>query len=202
MLKLYSHPFSTFGRRVTMALLEKGIEYEPITVDMAKREHRGEAYRKLNPYGRVPTLVDGDFVLYESSAILNYLEAIHPEPALLPESVQERARVDMHMKLCDLELGAPSYEIVFAKRFLPKEKWNEASMAKQREKINRHLAILGAELEGKEYLVGERFTLADLCYAPLAEFFGLMEVDLPPSVAAWAERLLARPSAVQTKPAM
>lgn len=63
MLQLYTHPLSTFGRRVQIALLEKGIDCETVVVDMPKGAHRAPEYRGLDPYGRVPTLVDGDFVL-------------------------------------------------------------------------------------------------------------------------------------------
>ena len=104
MLKLYSHPLSTYSRRVRIALIEKGIAVEEIDVDMVAGAHRAPEYRKLNPYGRVPTLDDDGFVLYESTAILNYLEATHPKPALVPADPKGRALVDMHVKLCDLQL--------------------------------------------------------------------------------------------------
>src|SRR5882757_6724213 len=101
MIKLHYHPFSTYSRRVVMALIEKQIPYEAVVVDMPARQHRDPAYLALNPYARVPTLVEGDFVLYESTSILNYLEARHPTPALLPSDARQRAQVDMAMKLCD-----------------------------------------------------------------------------------------------------
>ena len=122
MLKLYSHPFSTYGRRVQMALLEKNIACEQVFVDMAARKHRESEYLALNPYSRVPTLVDGDLVLYESTAILGYLEATHPQPALVPADAKGRALVDMHMKLCDLQFTRQCATIVFPKRFMPKER--------------------------------------------------------------------------------
>src|SRR5207302_8707561 len=86
-------------------------------------------YLAREPYGRVPTLAGDGFVLYESTAILDYLEATQPNPPLAPSAVRARARVDMHMKLCDLQLTRPWAAIVFPKRFLPKERWNESAMA-------------------------------------------------------------------------
>lgn len=100
-------------RRVAMAMIEKNIPHENVLVDIAARAHRSPAYLALNPYGRVPTLVEDDFVLYESTAILDYLEARFPAPALVPADARDRALMAMHMKLCDLlqvarQTGAPS----------------------------------------------------------------------------------------------
>lgn len=201
-MKLYTHPLSTFARRVHMALLEKDIPVESIVVDMAARKHKEPDYLALNPYGRVPTLVDGEFVLYESTPILNYLEAKYPEPALVPDDAQARALVDMHMKLCDLQFTRQTATIIFPKRFLPKERWDEKVIAQAKREIEKQVPILEQMLKGREYLVADQFTLADLCYVPFVEFFGLMEITPTPGVAAWTERLLNRPSARQTKPAM
>src|SRR3712207_4390922 len=81
LLKLHCHPLSTYTRRVRIALAEKRIPHETVLVDMTARAHRGPEYLALNPYGRVPTLEHDGFVLYESTAILGYLESIYPEPA-------------------------------------------------------------------------------------------------------------------------
>lgn len=201
MLTLHHHPFSTFSRRVRIALIEKNIGCELVEVDMMAGAHRGEAYRKLNPYGRVPTLEDDGFVLYESTAILEYLEATHPQPPLVPADARGRALVAMHMKLCDIQLARQSGTIIFPKRFLPKERWDEAAMAQAKKEIEKHLVILDSQLAGKSYLVGDRYSLAEVCYTPFVEFFPLMEIAPPPNVAAWTRNLLERPSAVQTKPA-
>jgi glutathione S-transferase len=199
-LKLHYHPLSTYSRRVLIALREKHIRFEPVVVDMEARKHRDPAYLALNPYGRVPTLEDEGLVLYESTAILDYLEATHPSPALVPADPHQRARVDMHMKLCDLQMTRQAGSIIFPRRFLPKDRWNIAAMSAAKAELDKHLGILDAELKGKTYLVAERFTLADLCYLPFVEFLPLMEVEAPPIVAAWVKRLLARPSAEETRP--
>jgi len=200
-LKLHFHPLSTYSRRVLIALGEKHIPFEPVVVHMEARKHRDPDYLRLNPYGRVPTLVDAGFVLYESTTILNYLEASRPSPALVPADLRERARVDMHMKLCDLQMTRQAGTIIFPKRFLPKDRWNMAAISTAKAEIEKHLGILDAELNGKTYLVAEQFTLADLCYLPFVEFLPLMEIESPPNVAAWVERLLARPSAQVSRPA-
>src|SRR5713226_10090251 len=115
-IKLHYHPLSTYSRRVLIALIEKQISYEPVPLDMTARKHREPAYLTLNPYGRVPTLEEDGFVLYESTAILDYLEATHPNPALAPSDARGRAFVDMHMKLCDLQMTRPWAAIIFQDR--------------------------------------------------------------------------------------
>jgi glutathione S-transferase len=200
-ITLYTHPFSTYARRVRIALLEKNLEVDEVEVDMAAGAHRREPYLTLNPYGRVPTLVDGDLVLYESTAILDYLEATFPEPALVPPSLKDRALVAMHMKLCDLQFTRPGGLIIFSKRFVPEAKWRLEEMAKAKREIEKHFVILERQLEGREFLVADLYTLADVCYVPFVEFMSLFELEPPPNVKAWSARLLGRPSSLFTKPA-
>ena len=201
MIKVHYHPMSTYSRRVCMALLEKKIPHELVLLDMAARKHRDPVYLALNPYGRVPTLQDGDFVLYESTAILAYLESQYPIPSLVPADPRERALVDMHMKLCDIQMARQAGAIIFPKRFLPKDRWDEKAMAQARNEIEKHLAILEGQIGGKQFLVGDRYTLAEICYTPFVQFLSLMEITPPPAVASWVGRMLARPSALQTAPA-
>lgn len=200
MLKLYSHPLSTYGRRVKLALLEKEIHAEEIEVDLFARDRFRSDYVAKNPYGRVPALEENGFVLYESTAILEYLEATRPTPPLLPPGEQERARVAMHMKLCDLHFALHAHKILVVKRFLPADQWREEPIARARKKIESHLSILEDALKDKTFLVAERFSLAEICYLPFLEFLPLMEITPPPGVAAWSRRLMDRPSARATKP--
>jgi glutathione S-transferase len=201
-IKLHYHPLSTYSRRVLMAFAEKQIPHDLVVVDMAARKHREQSYLALNPYGRVPTLEEDGFVLFESTAMLNYFEATRPAPPLVPADARGRALVDMHMKLCDLQFTRHAGTIVFPKRFLQKEKWNMAAIAEAKAEIEKHLAIVDKQLAGKTYLVAEQFSLADLCYTPFLEFLPLMDIEPQSNVAAWSERLLARPSAAATRPEM
>jgi glutathione S-transferase len=98
-LKLYYHPLSTFSRRVRIVFAEKEIPHELVVVDMAARRHREQPYLSLNPYGRVPTLEEDGFVLFESTAILNYLEATRPTPPLAPADPRGRALRSPHPNL-------------------------------------------------------------------------------------------------------
>jgi glutathione S-transferase len=210
-MQLYYHPLSTFSRRVRIQLLEKGQKIEEISVDMAKREHKGEAYRALNPYARVPALVErgvvlgsgqvGDFVLFESSAIMDYLESVFPTPALLPSDARGRALVNMHVKLCDLQLASQTEALIFPRRFLPRERWDLPAQQRALDAVTRHLDVLEQQLAGRQYLVAERYSLAEVAYTPLVHFLPLLELTPPANVAAWIERISQRPSALATQPA-
>jgi len=199
-MKLYGTPNSTFTRRVRMALLEKNVEAEFVALDFPGGEHRKPPYLAKNPYGRFPTLEDGDFVLFESTAILDYLESKHPTPPLLPGDPKARALATMHVKLCDLQIGVHANTLFFPVRFLPPEKWNQAEIAAARERVNAHLAILETQIAGP-WLLGDTYTLADLAYTPVAHFFDKLELTYGDRIAAWRERLAARPSAMATVPA-
>lgn len=202
MLKLHYHPFSTYSRRVRIACIEKGIRPELVELDMAKGAHRAPEYLKVNPYGRVPTLEEDGFVLYESTAILDYLEATHPAPPLVPADARGRALVTMHMKLCDIQMARQTGTIIFPKRFLPKERWDEAAMAQAKKEIEKHLAIVEQQLAGRQWMVGNAYSLVEVCYTPFVQFLPLMEVTPPRAVAAWTARMLERPSARETEPAV
>lgn len=201
MIRLHTHPFSTFGRRVSIALLEKKIPFETVVVDLATREHKKPEYLAVNPYSRVPALQEDDFVLFESSAILQYLEATHPEPALVPADARGRALVDMHLRLCDLQMGGPAGIVIFPKRFMPEARWDKAAIAKAEGDIAKHLAVVSAQLGANDYLVANTYSLADIAYIPFLQFLGIMDITVPDNIKAWAERLLARPSSVETRPA-
>lgn len=200
-MKLYYFPVSTFSRRVRVALLEKDIDCELIEVDLPNGKHKEEWYAALNPYMKVPTLVDGELTLYESAAILAYLEATHPTPALTPPDVRGRALVDMNVRLCDAHVGRYAGAILMPKRFLPEARWDRVAMDSARQELNRHFAIVERGLGDRQYLVGDAFTLADVAYLPFLHFLAMMEISAGPRVQAWADRILARPSARATVPA-
>ncbi len=199
-MRLHHHPNSTFSRRVRIALLEKRIPFELVEVDFANRAHKAPAFLAMNPYGRLPVLEDDGFFLYESTAILEYLEAKHPAPPLVPKDPRERGRCAMHVKLCDLEIGVHGRTLVFPSRFIPKERWDVPAMDAARAAIARHLDILDGQLEGRAWLAGDAYSLAEVCYTQFVEFFPIIGVTPPPRVAEWGARLLERPSAVATKP--
>lgn len=93
MMQLYDYFRSSSSYRVRIALHHKGLEYETIHVDLVKGEQRDKTYTDLNPQGLVPLLVDGDFTLSQSPAILEYLEEKYPEKPLMPSDIEGRAYI-------------------------------------------------------------------------------------------------------------
>ena len=92
-MKLYGFSRSSAAFRVRIALNLKGIAWEHVNISLPDGDQFDDGYRKLNPQGRVPTLIDGDKILYQSMAILEYLEETQPKPAFLPSDPLGRARV-------------------------------------------------------------------------------------------------------------
>ena len=97
MLTLYHGVTSTCSKRVRITLAEKGVEWESVHLNLAKRENLDPEYLKLNPNGVVPTLVHHDRALYESNFIIEYLDEVFPEPALRPADPYERAHMRIWM---------------------------------------------------------------------------------------------------------
>lgn len=202
-MKLYSGKSSTFSRRVRIALHEKGLAESIEEIETDRDRRATPEYRTINPYGRIPTLVDESFVLYESTAILEYLEARFPEPALVPPAHTDpagRARAAMYVKLCDLEFTPHAIAIQRPKRLDPEATWDLSAMTRASQAVARHYDILERELEGRDYLVGDAFSWADLAYLPFLHFHALLEVPLPPNIEAWWGRLAERESAIATEP--
>jgi glutathione S-transferase len=195
-MRLHWHPFSLFPRRVRVALIEKGLACEEVIVDLPGGALRTPAFRRLNPFGQVPVLEDDGVVLYESIAILEYLEERHPTPALLPRDVPARALVRQLM-LASGDYLTPPFKRWIARFFTPEETWDREDQSRAVVEIGEHLDMLEATLGDREHLVGA-FSLADVCYVPfVCELEAARLRDLlasRPRVRAWVERLNARAS--------
>lgn len=126
-MKLYGFSRSSAAFRVRIALNLKGISWEHVNISLPDGDQFSSKYKKLNPQGRVPTLIDGDRTLYQSMAILEYLDETYPDPAFLPAEPETRARVrglagiiacDIHplnnlavLKFLEREMGADTKSI-------------------------------------------------------------------------------------------
>jgi glutathione S-transferase len=193
-MKLYMNLMSPNVRRVRLTAAVLGMTLEEKKLDFAKGEHKNPEYLALNPNGAVPTLVDGDFVLTESRAIMQYLAAKKPESGLLPAGERERAEIT-RWQFWDASHFSPQVgTLAFQKLFKPMMGMGEPDAHKIEEALagfRRFAAVLNQRLEGKQYVVGNTLTLADLTLAsslmyakqsdaPLAEF---------PHVQAWFTRM-------------
>ena len=196
---LYGSSFSPFVRKVLVFAAEKGIALESRNVGI------GDAspdFRSASPFGKMPALVDEDYRLADSSAIIHYLEAKHPEPALIPADPRQRGRVIWWEEFADTLLMGCLAKMFFNRVVLPTFLGREGDLglaAKvERKEWPPILDYLEQSLPKSGFLVGEELTLADIAVAsPLAN---LEYMDVPlnaathPRTADFRARILSRPS--------
>jgi len=170
-MKLIAFPLSPFSAKVRIALAEKqlGYELQDVPTDRAGVTHKPAELLAINPRGQVPVLIDGEFALYDSTVIAEYLEDRHPEPPLQPRDAAARARCRQLEDAGD-ELTSGAFVV------LVREIWRKSDPdARDAEAIaqaTRELVALASRLdralEGHDWLVG-RFSIADIaCYVPFA----------------------------------
>ena len=195
MIKLYTFPLSTNSRKVRIALLEKGLEFERVNVDLAKREQKNQEYLKIHPFGQVPALDDEGFIVYDSTVINEYLEDEYPYPPLMPEDSEGRARARLMEDFRDTRFNPPFVKLIYEMR-KPEAERDANTLAAATAEINQCFDRIEKELQGKEYLAGT-FSLADIAF--MANFDLLERFQIPvdsryANVIAWIARLKARPS--------
>ncbi len=196
MLKLYDYPDCPFCQKVRVVLADTDLEYEKLFVDLRKGEQKTPEFLRLNPYGKVPVLVDEREVIYESTIINEYLEDEYPHPTLLPEDSGARARVRVLEDYCD-NLFIPPTAVLLYELHKPDGDRDVPRITQSVEEIRRCLAYLNEELGTGEYFGGVQFTLADAAFAPRAVLLNRLSVEINgslPTVVGWIERLKTRPS--------
>jgi glutathione S-transferase len=193
-MTIYDYPGCPFGRKVRIVLAEKELSFDSVQVDLAKGQQRSDEFRRLNPFGKVPVLVDESSVVYESTIINEYLNDEYPHPPeLLPEDSGERARVRLLVDFADRAFTLP---VMALERDAKAADKDDARMQAARDAVGKALQMLDRELAGREYLA-ESFSLADVAFAPALLMLPQVGVNIDASlqnVAAWKSRLLARPS--------
>jgi glutathione S-transferase len=184
-------------RRCLWTLEELGIEYKFHRVDLTKGEHRGPDYLRLNPNAKVPTLVDGEFVLFESAAICQYLARKTPGSRLLPDGTdpRESARHDQWMSWVLTELEQPLWTMVKHRYALPESLRIPEMLEVAQKEWRRPARVLAEHLEDREFMMGEQFTLADIFVGQTLHWARGTKVELGSgSVEEYADRVLARPA--------
>jgi glutathione S-transferase len=196
MLKLYDYPDCPFCQKVRVVLAEKDLEYEKIFVDLRKQEQKLPDFIRLNPYGKVPVLLDEDEVIYDSTVINEYLEDEYPLPRLMPEDSGGRARVRMLEDYCDNSFIPPTTMLLTQLR-KPENERDAQRVEQARDELRRALYFLRDKLGQQDFLVGSEFSLADAAFAPRLMVLGRLGIEFEPALAtvqAWVERIRVRPS--------
>lgn len=194
-------PGSPYGRAVLIALEEKGVAYrfQPV----APGTLRLPEHLALHPFGRVPVLVHGEFRLYETAAILRYIERVLPTPALVPAGAQAAARVDQLLNINDWYLfQGPGNVIGFQRIVGPRLLGlapDEAAIEAVLPRAHAVFAEISALLGSQRFLAGDAFSLADAMIAPQLDFLAQTPEWQPltaqrTNLRDWLARVNARPS--------
>ncbi|MEP7241246.1 MAG: glutathione S-transferase family protein [Devosia sp.] len=197
-MKLYNSPASPNALRTRAVAYELGLEPEIVNVNIAGGENRTPEYLAINPNGKVPVLVDGDLVIWESRAINAYLAAKDASHRLYPVDLVQRAQVDQWSYWQAIHLGPAMQRIAFErvqKKSFGRGEPDEASIAGELKTVAELLGLFDKALDGRQWIAGE-LSLADFA---LATTFTLRKsaklgVEAFANVTAWIDRLEARPS--------
>lgn len=194
-ITLYDAVPSSNSDRVKIALHEKGLPYNRVTLDLAKKDQKRPDFLRLNPYGKVPVLDDGGKVLFESCIINEYLEEQYPNPPLMPEDPYLRGRGRV---LVDYALNY-THEPYWALRgeMLKKESERTAPVMEEKRQILRDLLqYLENALGDRPYFLGE-MSLTDIAVLPRflrMESYGALPSPTLPRLGVWLQRMKERPS--------
>jgi len=201
-ITLYTLPFSQNAVRPEIALLEKGLDFDKVTVDLFEGEHQTDAYGAITPRRQVPALVyrDGDdaISLYESVAITQFLDDMHPEPRLMPPVSSPRMRANALIRIAEFQQKLDPKNIFGSVAF---GKQSRAQLGDRVETLLDELPRWDAYVGDGPFLCGEQFTLADIAVFPLLLHFEVLGYDYAgrtPALAAYLDHCKSRPSVVET----
>ena len=194
-IKLYDFPSSPNCQRVKVVLAEKKLPYETVPVDLKKGDQKKPDYLKLNPYGKVPVIIDGATVLYESCIINEYLDEKYPEPALMPKDHAKKAKVRILIDYGMNHLDSPYQKIRMELTKDAKERSQE-TIDKAKQDLKNLLQRLEREIGEQPYLAGD-FSLLDAALIPRflrMEGMGVLPDPSMPRLSGWLKRMKDRPS--------
>jgi glutathione S-transferase len=202
-IELYAHPYSANSRKVHWALEEIGVPYSYELVDLMAGAHKKPEFVSRNPLGRVPVLHDDGFVLYESNAILLHLGRRHGRDVFAPADERDLALLHQWLFVQAFDFQPAMQRAYVAKLYASMgSPFDAAQHAKDLGELPRPFHVLEAHLDGRSYVVGDRFGLADIALAEpvgLADFVGF-DLAPYPNVQRWFARLAERPAFRKTRP--
>ena len=192
---LYDAIPSSNSDRVKIALHEKGLAYERVTLDLAKKEQKRPEFLKLNPYGKVPVINDNGQILFESCIINEYLDEQYPSPPLMPKDPYLRGRGRVLVDYALNYLHEP-YWALRGEMLKKESERNIAIMEEKRHILRNLLQYLEEALGDKSYFLGE-ISLTDIDVLPRflrMESYGALPTPSLPRIGAWLKRIKERPS--------
>ena len=187
-------PTASRAARALWIVHELGIPFEHVAMEM--KDLKTPDYLKVNPNGKVPTMVDGDFKLFESMAINLYLAKRFNKDGFWPDSAEDQARCYQWSFWGMTEVEKPLLTILIDMFMTAPDKRKPDAVAEAQKALPKPFAVLNAALEGREYLLGSGFTVADLNLASILSWSRPIKYDFKPfpNAGAWLERCLGRPS--------
>jgi len=198
-ITLYDMQDSPHARKVRLLAAELGIPLQKIERDPRKGETRSPDYLAMNPNGRVPTLKEDGFCLWESPAILKYLAAKRPERALGGSDARSQGLIDQWLFWWaagpEAAVDALVWEMLIKPKVLNQPGNDPGIVADAHARLNRFLPVLDQQLEGRDYIVGP-LSIADFAIGPRFDRAPeLLKFDVAPyeNIGAWLTRLRAKP---------
>nr|WP_294851630.1 glutathione S-transferase family protein [uncultured Sphingomonas sp.] len=196
---LFGSTFSPFVRKVVFFAAEKGMVMDIVPTRLGDDNPQ---FRKASPFGKMPALIDGDYHLADSSAIVQYLEARQPDPVLIPTEARKRGTTIWWDEFGDTILMTAGRKLFFnrivAPLFLQREGNLDEADAAERDELPPLLGYLEGQVPDDGYLVGDDFSLADIAVA--SPFVNLRHANYHvdetryPRLSAYLRRILSRPS--------
>ena len=193
MMNLYSGTTCPFSQRCRIVLYEKGMDFQVIDVDLFAKQ---EDIAMVNPYGRVPVLVERDLILYEPNIINEYIDERFPHPQLMPGDPVDRARVRLFLLNFEKELFAH----VNTLEQTTGKKGHDKEQEKARTHIRDRLTQLAPVFLKNKYMLGENFSMLDVAIAPLLwrlDYYGIELSKNAAPLLKYAERIFSRPAYIE-----
>ena len=194
MIKLYGISSSRTFRPIWL-LEEIGMEYELVPVDFRKDENLSQEYLTINPNGKIPTLIDGELTLYESMAINLYLAKKYGK-GLYPYDLDQEALANMWGYWVMTEVEYCLLTVLLHSRVLEKSKRDPERVKRNVKALEKPFNVLNNELDGKRFLINDRFTVADLNVSAVLSWCRPARLNLEPwpHLKSWLEQCVSRPA--------
>ena len=199
-MRIYGNPMSTCTRKVLATFAEKNVTPELSVLDFAKGDHKSPEHMKRQPFGQMPVLEDGDFQMFESRAIMRYVDETLPGASLTPKDPKDRARMEQWISV-EMSDFTP-HAMTFIQEHMFKPMFGHAGDPAKAEAVRPQLEacceVLDKALAGKQFLLGDDVSLADIGFLPYIDYLlktpGGNAITSRPNLNAWWERCSARPS--------